>query len=146
MSLEEIAGWVTEHVEFADDSILWLWTTHRFLPDAFALVDGWGFQQKVTVTWVKTDRSGEKQRFGVGRWLRSSSEFCIMAVKGSPQIQLTSQTTVVHGPLREHSRKPDEFYEMVDSLCLGARRVDVFSREPRPGWDQVGVEPNKFAA
>ena len=146
MTLEEIAGWVPEHVEFADDSILWLWTTHRFLPDAFPLITKWGFDQKVTVTWAKTDRTGEKPRFGVGRWLRSASEFCIMAVKGSPQVKLTNQSTIIHGPMRQHSRKPDEFYEMVEGLCVGPRRADVFSREARSGWDQIGVEPNRFAA
>ena len=60
-----------------------------------------------------------------------------------PTIDLTNQTTVLHAPMREHSRKPDEFYEMVESLCVG-RRLDFFSREPREGWAQMGNDPDKF--
>lgn len=120
----------------ADNCVLWLWTTHRFMFDAGRLLDVWGFEHKSIVTWVK-------HRMGTGRWLRSQSEFCIMAVRGKPTIDLTNQTTVLHAPMREHSRKPDEFYEMVESLCVG-HRLDFFSREKRDGWEQMGNEPDKF--
>jgi len=133
MSLEEIAG---IPLPAGDDCMLWLWTTHAFMRHAFGLLDQWEFQEKAILTWVK-------DRMGLGQWLRSQSEFCIMAVKGKPQITLTSQTTVVAGKLREHSRKPDEFYALVESLCPG-RKLDYFSREKREGWAQVGNEPNKF--
>jgi N6-adenosine-specific RNA methylase IME4 len=135
MSLEEIAE---IDLPAADDCVLWLWTTHKFMRHSFNLLDGWGFQDKAIVTWVK-------DRMGLGSWLRSQSEFCIMAVKGRPIIQLSNQTTIVHGPLREHSRKPDEFYDMVDSLCVG-RKIDWFSRETRTGWVQFGNDEGKFNA
>ena len=134
MSLEEIAAL---EIPAADECVLWLWTTHRFMRHSFALLDGWGFEDKSILTWVK-------DRMGVGFWLRSQSEYCIMAVKGKPPINLTNQTTVLHGPMREHSRKPDEFYAMVESLCVG-RKLDFFSREQRPGWAQFGNEMRKFA-
>jgi N6-adenosine-specific RNA methylase IME4 len=122
----------------AADCVLWLWTTHRFMRHAFPILDVWGFEDKAIVTWAK-------DRMGLGRWLRSQSEFCIMAVKGKPPITLTNQTTIVTGPMREHSRKPDEFYAMVDSLCHG-RKLDYFSREKREGWEQFGNDVEKFAA
>lgn len=134
MSLEDIASL---QIPAADDCVLWLWTTHKFMRHSFNLLDKWGFEDKAILTWVK-------DRMGLGRWLRSKSEFCIMAVKGSPPIQLTNQTTVLNGPLREHSRKPDEFYEMVAELCPG-RRLDFFSRESREGWEQFGNDLEKFA-
>ena len=62
-----------------------------------------------------------------------------MAVKGKPIVNLTNQSTVIYGPLREHSRKPDEFYAMVDSLCIG-RKLDYFAREKREGWEIFGTE------
>ena len=133
ISLEELA---VLQLPAAQDCILWLWTTHRFLPDAFAFLRAWGFEHKMVLTWVKN-------RFGNGRWLRSKSEFCIMAVKGSPKVDLTNQTTIIDAPMREHSRKPDEFYALVDSLCVG-RKLDYFSREKRPGWAQYGNETAKF--
>ena len=133
MTLDQIKGL---KIPAADDCVLWLWTTHKFMRHSFELLDEWGFSDKAILTWVK-------DRMGLGSWLRSKSEFCIMAVKGSPVITLTNQTTVLSGPLREHSRKPDEFYEMVDRLCHG-RKLDYFSREARDGWEQIGNTADKF--
>ncbi len=135
MSLLEIAA---NAPPAADDSLLFLWTTHAFMRDAYTLLDLWEFKPKTVITWVK-------DQMGLGVWLRSKSEFCIMAVKGKPKVALVSQTTVVEGPLREHSRKPDEFYEMVDSLVPNEyRKLDMYSRESREGWDQYGNEADKF--
>jgi N6-adenosine-specific RNA methylase IME4 len=134
LSVEEIA---TQHEPpAADDCVLWLWTTHRFMRHALDLISRWGFEEKAILTWVKN-------RMGIGRWLRSQSEFCVMAVKGSPVVNLTNETTVIEAPLREHSRKPDEFYDMVDNLCTG-RKLDYFSRTPREGWDQFGNDAERF--
>lgn len=134
MSLEAIAGLV---LPSADDCILWLWTTHAFMRHSFAILDGWGFREVSILTW-------EKDRIGLGAWLRSQTEFCIMAVKGKPKVLLTNQSTILHGDLRQHSRKPESFYALVDELCIG-RKLDFFSREPRKGWAQYGSETEKFA-
>lgn len=133
MSLEEIAD---IELPAAEDCILWLWTTHKFMRHSFTLLDGWGFRDVAIVTWVK-------DRMGIGTWLRSQTEFCIMAVKGKPTIDLTNQVTVLYGDAREHSRKPDTFYNMVDSLCVGYK-IDYFSREVRLGWVSYGNETDKF--
>ncbi len=134
MSLEKIK---VLKLPAADDCILWLWTTHRFLRYSFEVLDAWGFRDVSVLTWVK-------DRMGLGVWLRTQTEYAIMAVKGKPKIRLTNQTTVINGPMREHSRKPDEFYAMVDSLCIG-RKLDYFSREPREGWEQFGNDKRKFS-
>ena len=133
MSLDEIKA---IELPAADDCVLWLWTTHKFMRYAFEVLDAWGFREVAIVTWVK-------DRIGLGSWLRSQSEFCIMAVKGNATVNLTNQSTVIYGKLREHSRKPDEFYEMVDRLCVGSK-LDYFSREPREGWEQYGNDTKKF--
>lgn len=133
MSLEEIGA---IKLPSSDNCVLWLWTTHKFMKHSFELLERWGFRDVAIVTWVKS-------RMGLGSWLRSQSEFCIMAVKGSPLINLTNQTTVIYGDMREHSRKPDEFYEMVDGLCAGYK-IDWFSREKRDGWAQFGNDMEKF--
>lgn len=137
MSLEKI-GSIDVGSIAAPDCVLWLWTTHKFMRHAFPLLDSWGFEERAILTWAK-------DRMGLGRWLRSQSEFCIMATRGSPAVNLTNQTTVLHGPLREHSRKPAEFYDMVEQLCVSTRRIDYFSREPRDGWCQAGNDVRKFA-
>lgn len=133
MSLEEIEAL---QLPAADDCVLWLWTTHKFMRHSFKLLDAWGFRDVAILTWAK-------DRMGLGTWLRSQSEFCIMAVKGKPPVNLTNQTTVINGPLREHSRKPDSFYDLVNSLCVGSK-LDFFSREKREGWEQVGNTPELF--
>jgi len=119
-----------------DDCVLWLWTTHKFMRHSFDIIDTWGFRDVSILTW-------KKDRIGLGSWLRSQSEFCIMCVKGSPVVNLSNQSTVIEGKLREHSRKPDEFYSMVDSLCVGTK-LDYFSREQRNGWDTFGNDESKF--
>ena len=135
MPLEEIAAL---NLEASKDCILWLWTTHKFMRHSFPLLGKWGFEDKAILTWVK-------DKMGIGSWLRSQSEFCIMAAKGKPMVRLTNQTTILQAPTREHSRKPDEFYKMVEGLCVG-KMVDWFSREKRPGWAQRGNDANKFGA
>lgn len=119
-----------------DNAILWLWTTNAFMHDAYHILESWDFAPKTILTWVK-------DRMGTGDWLRGKTEHCILAVKGKPVIDLTNQTTVLVAPLREHSRKPDEFYEMVNALCPG-KKIDIFSREMRAGWDQWGGETDTF--
>jgi N6-adenosine-specific RNA methylase IME4 len=133
MSLDEIQS---INLPTSNDCILWLWTTHKFMRHSFDLLDQWGFRDVAIVTWVK-------DRMGLGSWLRSQSEFCIMAVKGSPKVNLTNQTTIISGALREHSRKPDEFYNFVDSLCVGYK-LDWFSRQQRDGWVSFGNDTEKF--
>lgn len=133
MSLEEIKA---IKLPASNDCILWLWTTHKFMRYSFDIIDAWGFRDVAIITWVK-------DRMGLGTYIRSQSEFCIMALRGKPIINLTNQTTVIHGKLKEHSRKPDEFYEMVNSLCIGYK-LDYFSREQREGWDQYGNDTNRF--
>ncbi len=64
-------------------------------------------------------------------------------MKGRPRVDLRKQTTLLKALARGHSRKPDEFYALVDSLCVG-RKLDYFSREKRPGWAQYGNETAKF--
>lgn len=132
MTIEEI-----KNIELpaSENCVLWLWTTHKMMRHAFELLDKWGFEEKAILTWCKN-------KMGIGRWLRSKSEFCIMAVKGKPTINLTNQTTVLYAPIGKHSEKPKEFYDMVDELCIG-RKLDYFARKTREGWDVYGDEVNK---
>jgi N6-adenosine-specific RNA methylase IME4 len=118
----------------APDCILWFWVTNHHMREAFAVLDAWGFEQKTILTWVK-------DHFGNGDWLRGQTEHCIMAVRGKPIVTLTNQTTVLHAPVRGHSVKPVEFYELVESLCPAPRYCDLFSRyQHNDKWDCHGDE------
>jgi len=133
MSLEEIKAL---HIPAADDCILWLWTTNAFVHDAFHVLEAWEFEPKTILTWAK-------DRIGLGDWLRGQTEHCILAIRGNPTVRLTNQSTLIQGPLREHSRKPDEFYALVESLCPGTK-LEMFARTERQGWAYHGNERKIF--
>ncbi len=124
-----------------DDTVLWLWTTNSHMRDAFAVLDAWGFTPKTILTWAK-------DRMGTGDWLRGRTEHCLMAVRGRPVVTLSNQTTLLSAPMREHSRKPDEFYALVESLCPAPAggRLELFARQARPGWVAAGAETDRFEA
>lgn len=136
MSIEEIKNLPVPQMA-ADDCILWLWTTNEHIEEAFGIVRHWGFTKKTILTW-------DKQRVGYGNWLKGATEHCILAVKGSPVVTLTNQTTIIHEKRREHSRKPEAFYQHVESLCPGSK-LEMFSRCERPGWEGYGNETQLFS-
>jgi N6-adenosine-specific RNA methylase IME4 len=115
------------------DSILFLWTTNAFLREAFQVLAAWGFSYKTMLTWAK-------DRMGTGDWLRGQTEHCLLAVRGNPTIVLSNHTTLLRGPVRAHSQKPDEFYEFVESYAPAPRYAELFSRTARPNWDRHGDE------
>ena len=122
----------------ANDCHLFLWTTQRFLPLALKLVDAWGFRYVLQMVWRK---SGGYQPVGLPQF---NCEFVIYGRRGSPQfVDTKAFPTCFDGARREHSRKPAEFYDMICRVTSG-RRIDVFSREPRSGFDQFGDEADKF--
>jgi N6-adenosine-specific RNA methylase IME4 len=123
-----------------DDAVLWLWTTNGHMREAYGVVEAWGFQPKTILTWAK-------DRMGTGDWLRGQTEHCLMAVRGRPVVTLTNQTTLLQAPMREHSRKPDAFYVLVESLCPAPDngRLELFARETRPGWLTAGAEVGRFS-
>ena len=129
MSFDQIASLPVPSLA-ASNAIVWLWTTNAHLPEAFRLIEGWDFQYKTILTWVK-------DRMGTGEWLRTRTEHCLLAVRGRPVFHLTNQTTVLHAPVREHSRKPDRFYQLVEEVCPGSK-LELFARMPRKGWTQHG--------
>ena len=118
------------------DIVLFLWTTHAFIQDAFYLLKEWGYTYKATLVW-------DKEKMGMGSTVRMQCEFCLLAVKGKPIIQGSSERDIIRESRRQHSRKPESFYEMVDRMCIG-RKLDYFSREKREGWDVFGAETEKF--
>jgi len=133
MSIEEIGS---IHLPCHDDCILWLWTTHAFLESAFNILNLWGFTHKATMVW-------DKEKLGVGYWLRMQCEFVLLASRGKPEWNSTNIRDIIREPRREHSRKPESFYQMVEKSCP-ANRLDYFSRTKRDGFTSYGNEPNKY--
>jgi len=135
MSLDEIRALPISRLA-SKDAVLWMWTTNAMMRHGFPLIDAWGFTEKTILTWHKT-------RSTVGSWLLSATEHVVMATRGKPVVNLTTQTTLLSARNREDSRKPDEFYALVELLCPG-RKLEMFARETRRGWTAWGAEKAKF--
>lgn len=129
MSIEQIKN-IT--LPAKDDCVLWLWTTNKHIFDCREILNEWGFEIKSILTW-------DKEHIAIGRWLRSQTEHCILAVKGKPYYQNTKYGTIIREKRTEHSAKPELFYKMVEEICAG-RKLDYFARKKREGWDVYGDE------
>lgn len=139
MSEDQLAAFPVADMA-ADDCHLFCWTTHKFLPMSLRLLDAWGFRYVLTMVWHKP---GGFQPFGLPQY---NCEFAIYARRGTPTFADTKAfNACFQAPRREHSRKPDEFYDVIRRVTTGPR-IDVFSREARDGFDQYGNETSKFEA
>lgn len=125
--------------EVADtDCHLFMWTTQKYLPSALEILEAWGFRYVFTMVWHKP---GGFQPFNLPQY---NCEFVVYGRKGTPEfVDLKAFPTCFDAPRREHSRKPDEFYSLIERVAPGPR-IDIFSREKRDGFDQYGNETEKF--
>ncbi len=118
---------------YADNNAhLYLWVTNAFMEEGLELVRKWGFIQKTILTWVKP-------QMGMGRYYRNNTEHVLFAVKGSlPPLRHNALTSFV-AKRGKHSEKPQEFYDIVESMSPGPY-LELFARKPREGWTVWGDE------
>lgn len=139
MSEEELFDWPDAMNRADEQCHLWLWTTQKFLPTAFRCSRQWGFDYLCTFVWHKP---GGFQPVGLPQY---NCEFVLLCRKNGLEFLDTKDfKTCFEAPRREHSRKPDEFYDLVRRVSPETR-LDMFSREKRDGFDQYGNEVGKFA-
>lgn len=122
----------------ADDCRLFLWRLSSMPQEALDVVYHWGFEPKCELVWRKRT-SLDNRHFGMGRTLRNEHETCIIADRGKPERLSKSVRSIFDGPVREHSRKPEEFYRIVEQLSPGPF-VELFARRRRVGWTCYGNE------
>lgn len=127
----------------APDCLLWLWALGPQLPQAMEVITAWGFTFKTGGHWAKVGTSG-KQHFGTGYILRNAGEPFLIATRGAPKTTRATRSVII-APVREHSRKPDEAFDAASQLMPGVQRLELFSRQNRPGWTSWGDETGKFA-
>lgn len=137
MTLEEINSFDVPSLAL-DNCHLFCWTTEKFLPETFKIIEAWGFRYIFTMVWHK---NGGFQPFGLPQY---NCEFIIYGRKGSIDFVDTKNfNTCFNGERREHSRKPDKFYDLIKRVTQEPR-IDIFSREQREGFSQYGNETGKF--
>lgn len=136
----------------ADNAHLFLWRVSSMPQEALDVIKAWGFVVKSELVWLKRTKTG-KRHFGMGRHVRLEHEICHIATRGrGAGIKNRSQRSTFVSELYlddegggsfeaavdKHSRKPAEFFEIVENLCDSDRRLELFSRESRPGWTTLG--------
>lgn len=134
MDLESIKALRPEIIKMADDNChLYLWAINPMLREAFEVMEAWGFTYKTCLTWIKSNG------FGTGHYFRGATEHVLFGVRGRLDTLQKDQRNYFEAPRREHSSKPDEFYEVAERMSPGPR-VRLFARSARAGWASWGNE------
>ena len=132
--------------EFADNPAhLYLWVPNALLPEGLAVMKAWGFDYKSNIIWHKIRKDGGSDGRGVGFYFRNVTEILLFGTRGKGARTLApgrSQVNMLQTRKREHSRKPDEQYELVES-CSRGPYLELFARGTRPGWTYWGNQANE---
>ena len=144
MDLPGIKSLPVAHVAKPDCALV-MWATAPMLPQAFEVMQAWGFEFKTAGAWAKESKTGEKIAFGTGYVFRSAAEFYLVGTLGKPAIKSRSVRNLIWAPIREHSRKPDQMHADVEALFDGPY-LELFARSTRPNWTCWGNEVEKFVA
>ncbi|MGF1659796.1 MAG: MT-A70 family methyltransferase [Rubrimonas sp.] len=119
---------------------LYLWTPNALLPEALSVMSAWGFEYKTNIVWRKIRKDGGSDGRGVGFYFRNVTEMILFGVRGKNARTLAAgrrQVNYLESRKREHSRKPDEQYELIEA-CSGGPYLELFARGTRPGWTYWG--------
>jgi len=125
----------------AAQSHLYLWVPNALIAEGLEVMKHWGFTYKTNLVWYKTRIDGGPDGRGVGFYFRNVTELVLFGIRGGLRTLPPGRTQVNLIPKRkrEHSRKPDEFYDLIEE-CSPGPYVELFARHARPGWSQWGNE------
>ena len=127
--------------DIADEkSHLYLWVPNALLPEGLEVMKAWGFEYKTNLIWEKVRKDGQPDGRGVGFYFRNVTEILLFGIKGGKNRTLQpgrSQVNLLRSIKREHSRKPDEFVNLIEA-CSPGPRLEMFARGKRDGWDMWG--------
>ena len=115
-----------------DNAVLFLWVTSPLLPDSLDVIKAWGFKYKTSFVW-------DKIKHNMGHYNSVRHELLLVATKGSctPQVRKLFDS-VVSEERTEHSKKPEFFREVIDTIYPSGKRIELFARRPVEGWETYG--------
>lgn len=144
MSLDEIKELPVSAVA-AEKSHLYLWVPNALLPEGIEVLNAWGFKYKSNIIWHKVRKDGGPDGRGVGFYFRNTTEVVLFGVRGQLRTLQPgrSQVNIIRTRKQEHSRKPDELYDIVEA-CSPGPRLEIFARGMRPGWKVFGNQSKEY--
>ncbi|PKM10241.1 MAG: S-adenosylmethionine-binding protein [Gammaproteobacteria bacterium HGW-Gammaproteobacteria-3] len=145
MSLQDIKDLPVE-VIVADTAHLYLWVPNALLAEGMHVLEHWGFTYKTNLIWYKVRKDGGPDRRGVGFYFRNVTEIILFGVRGKNARTLQpgrSQENIISSRKREHSRKPDEQYDLIEA-CSPAPRIELFARGARKNWCVWGNQAKEY--
>ncbi|MEY9575928.1 N6-adenosine-specific RNA methylase IME4 [Bradyrhizobium diazoefficiens] len=142
--IERIYSLPVAELAHPDGMWVWLYTTAPMLLEAIECFKRWGVTYVSNGTWVKMTKDGTRPTFGTGYVLRNCHEPFLIGKIGKPKVHDRGVRSAILSPRREHSRKPEEGYEMAERIAGPYPKADVFARQRRPGWDAFGDQLEKF--
>ncbi len=145
MNLDDILALPVREIA-VEPAHLYLWVPNALLPEGLRVLEAWGFQYKSNIVWHKVRKDGGPDGRGVGFYFRNTTEIVLFGVKGKNARTLApgrSQVNIMRTMKREHSRKPDEMYDLVES-CSAGPFLELFARGTRPGWTAWGNQAEEY--
>lgn len=145
MTLNDICA--LDVASVADDNAhLYLWVPNALLPEGIRVLESWGFRYVSNVVWAKRRKDGGPDGRGVGFYFRNVTELLLFGVRGSMRTLAPArrQVNMIETRKREHSRKPDEQYQLIES-CSPAPYLELFARYKHEGWTTWGDESDESA-
>ena len=145
MSFEEIEQLPVSQVT-AETAHLYLWVPNALLAQGLQVMDRWGFQYKTNIIWYKIRKDGGPDRRGVGFYFRNVTEMILFGVRGKNARTLQPgrrQENILLSRKREHSRKPDEQYDLIEA-CSPGPFIELFARGARKGWYCWGQQSEAY--
>lgn len=144
MSAPDIADYIAGYCASAPNLVLFLWRVSSMQREALDVVSAANCVVKSELVWEKLTVTG-KPHFGMGRYVRASHETCLIAARGRALPEVRNVRSRFAAQVREHSRKPEAFYELVERMYPSSEKHELFARTVRPGWtqhgDQIGMFP-----
>lgn len=145
MALENIKALPVSSV-CASTAHLYLWVPNALLPEGLAVLAAWGFEYKSNIIWHKVRKDGGPDGRGVGFYFRNTTELLLFGVRGKGARTLApgrSQVNIIRSQKREHSRKPDEAYALIES-CSPGPFLELVARGAREGWSAWGNQADEY--